>query len=112
MGFTKSFETQVDELGSEEQIAVRAALEAVKNSYSPYSNFKVGASLLLENGETILGSNQENVAYPSGLCAERSALFAYGSSGNKSKIKILAIVAFDQKVINLKHVLLVVLAGR
>ncbi len=96
MRFIKSFETQLDKLGNEEQVAVKAALAAVSNSYSPYSNYKVGASLLLENGDTVLGSNQENAAYPSGICAERTALFAYGSSGNKSKIKILAIVAFDQ----------------
>lgn len=96
MGISKSFENQLHELGKDQQDALNAALEAVKNSYSPYSNFKVGASLLLENGEMIIGSNQENVAYPSGLCAERSALFTYGSSNSKSPIKILAIVAFDK----------------
>ena len=96
MGFDKSFEDQLDALNKDEQSALKAALEAVKNSHSPYSNFKVGASLLLENGETVIGSNQENVAYPSGICAERSALFSYGSSPSKSPIKILAIVAFDK----------------
>ena len=96
MGTNKSFEAQVDELTNEERNAVQQALVAVNNSYSPYSNFKVGASLVLENGDSILGSNQENAAYPSGLCAERTALFAYGSSGNKSPIKILAIVAIDK----------------
>ncbi len=96
MEFTKSFETQVDKLSSEEQKTIKAAFKAVENSYSPYSHFKVGASLLLENGETILGSNQENAAYPSGLCAERTALFSYGSSGIKSPIKIMAIIAFDK----------------
>lgn len=96
MGFEKSFEGQLDALKKEEQNALRAALKAVKNSYSPYSNFKVGASLLLENGEIIIGSNQENIAYPSGICAERSALFSYGSSSSKSPISILAIVAFDK----------------
>lgn len=96
MRIKESFENQLDELDRDEQSALRAALEAVKNSYSPYSNFKVGASLLLESGETIIGSNQENVAYPSGICAERSALFTYGSSSSKSPIKILAIVAFDK----------------
>jgi cytidine deaminase len=96
MGFKKSFETQLDGLGKDEQATLRSALQAVKNSYSPYSNYKVGASLLLENGDFIIGSNQENVAYPSGICAERSALFTYGSSGNTSKIAILAIVAFGK----------------
>ncbi len=96
MEFTKSFDTQVNKLSEEEQVVFKAALKAVENSYSPYSYFKVGAALLLKNGETILGSNQENVAYPSGLCAERTALFSYGSSGIKSPIKILAIIAFDK----------------
>lgn len=96
MKIRKSFENQVDELEQDEQKVVKAALVAVKNSYAPYSNFKVGASLLLENGETVQGSNQENAAYPSGLCAERTALFSYGSSGIKSPIKVLAIVAFDK----------------
>ncbi len=97
MEFKKNFENQLDKLNDDEQVAVKAALVAVKNSHSPYSNYKVGASLLLNNGETILGSNQENAAYPSGICAERSALFTYGSAGRKDKIKILAIVAFDEK---------------
>ncbi len=96
MEFTKSFETQVDKLGDKEQKTIMAALKAVENSYSPYSNFKVGASLLLENGEIISGSNQENAAYPSGLCAERTALFSYGSTSRKSPIAILAIIAFDK----------------
>jgi len=96
MEFTKSFENQIDKLSSEEQKTIMAALKAVEYSYSPYSHFKVGASLLLENGEVILGSNQENAAYPSGLCAERTALFSYGSSDKKSPIAILAIVAFDK----------------
>ncbi len=97
MKFLKSFENQVDKLSSDEQVSFNAALKAVENSYSPYSHFKVGAALLLENGEVILGSNQENAAYPSGLCAERTALFSYGSSGIKSPIKTLAIVAFDKE---------------
>ncbi|MCF6359866.1 MAG: cytidine deaminase [Cyclobacteriaceae bacterium] len=96
MKFTKSFENQVNKLGSEEQLVLKASLKAVSNSYSPYSHFKVGAALLLDNGELILGSNQENIAYPSGLCAERTALFSYGSSGIKSPIKMLAIIAFNK----------------
>ena len=51
------------------------AKEAAKNAYAPYSKFNVGCALLLENGEIILGNNQENIAYPSGLCAERTAVF-------------------------------------
>lgn len=52
------------------------AVNARKMAYAPYSNFQVGAALLLENGEIVKGSNQENAAYPSGLCAERTAIFA------------------------------------
>jgi len=51
------------------------AKDALKGSYAPYSEFHVGAAALLENGKFVLGSNQENAAYPSGLCAERVALF-------------------------------------
>lgn len=94
--FFKRFENQVGKLTNDEQITIKAALKAVEHSYSPYSHFKVGTALLLENGEVILGSNQENAAYPSGLCAERTALFSYGSSGIKSPIKTLAIVAFNK----------------
>jgi len=97
MGFNKSFDTQLNELLNEEQLAMKGALNAAEFSYSPYSHFKVGSALLLENGELIKGSNQENAAYPSGLCAERNALFTYGSAGRKSNIKILAIIAFDEE---------------
>jgi cytidine deaminase len=51
---------------------------AVRKAYAPYSKFRVGAALLLDNGQTVLGSNQENAAYPSGLCAERVAIFQAG----------------------------------
>ena len=85
----KSFE----ELSNDEKIAVHAAMEAIANSYSPYSEFEVGAALLLDDGTIVSGSNQENMAYPSGICAERSALFAYGSNGSGSPIKILAVFA-------------------
>jgi len=58
---------------------IEAANDAAQNAYAPYSDFSVGASLLLENGEIISASNQENAAYPSGLCAERVALFYAGA---------------------------------
>lgn len=54
---------------------INRAIEAAKSAYAPYSGFNVGASVLLDNGEIIAASNQENAAYPSGLCAERVALF-------------------------------------
>jgi cytidine deaminase len=69
------------------------AIEARKNAYAPYSNFKVGAALLLENNAIVIGSNQENAAYPSGLCAERVAIFYAGASNPNVKIMSLAITA-------------------
>jgi cytidine deaminase len=69
------------------------ALEACKNAYAPYSKFKVGASVLLDSGRIIKGSNQENIAYPSGLCAERVTLFNCGSNYPDEKVDVLCIVA-------------------
>ena len=68
-----------DELNEEQRALLTVAKEQVKRSYCPYSHFHVGAAALLANGEVIRGCNQENAAYPSGLCAERSALFAAGA---------------------------------
>lgn len=67
------------------------AEEAAKFSYSPYSKFPVGAALLLENGEYILGSNQENASFPVGICAERIALSNLAMQAPKTKVKALAI---------------------
>ncbi len=65
----------LDECTEAEKKLIERAKQATKNAYARYSNFKVGAALLLENGEIITGNNQENAAYPSGLCAERTAVF-------------------------------------
>lgn len=83
----------VSDLPGNYQMLLNKAYDAQSKAYAPYSNFKVGASLLLEDGSTVEGNNQENAAYPSGLCAERVAFFAYGASGNTSKVKAVAIVA-------------------
>lgn len=69
------------------------ALTARENAYAPYSNFSVGAALLLDNGEVISGSNQENASYPSGLCAERTAIFYAGAKYPEAKIVKMAIIA-------------------
>lgn len=82
-----------EKLSEEHQKLISAAQETTATAYAPYSNFYVGASLLLEDNTIIKGSNQENMAYPSGLCAERSALFHYGSLGIKTKIKAIGIAA-------------------
>jgi len=78
------------------------AEEALKSSYSPYSNFKVGTAIRLAGGKVILGSNQENVAYPSGLCAERVALFTIGAAHPGAEIETMAITAHTDnfKIIN------------
>lgn len=81
------------ELNEEQKNVVEAAKKATSGSYSPYSNFKVGAALLLENGKIITGSNQENAAYPSGLCAERTAIFYAGANYPYVPIRKLAIIS-------------------
>ena len=81
----------LSELSAQEQQLVANAKAAFKTAYAPYSGFLVGASVLLENGEVINGSNQENVAYPSGLCAERVALFYAGAKFPDVKINTVAI---------------------
>lgn len=85
---------QWDELSEEQQKVVRIAKEQVERSYCPYSHFHVGAAALLSNGEIIRGCNQENAAYPSGLCAERSALFAAGAQYPEAAVEKLAIACF------------------
>lgn len=85
--------TSLNELSVSDQKLLYAALEVSKDAYAPYSNFHVGAAVELENGETVVGSNQENGAYPSGLCAERVALFAASANFPNVSMKTLAIYA-------------------
>jgi cytidine deaminase len=87
-----SFDT-VEELTTERQALVKKAKSALDSSYSPYSGFRVAAALKLTNGEIVLGSNQENIAYPSGLCAERVAIFSAGTNFPGVEISEIAIVA-------------------
>ena len=84
------------ELSPEEQSLIINAKNSFENAYAPYSGFLVGVSILLENGEVINGSNQENVAYPSGLCAERVALFYAGSQYPQIAIKTIAVSALSK----------------
>lgn len=83
-----------DELSSLYQNLLYHASEAAHKAYAPYSSFFVGAAILLENNEIITGNNQENAAYPSGLCAERVALFYANAHFPQSKVKAIAITAF------------------
>lgn len=86
----------LNELPDKQRDLVKAAMEACKGSYSVYSRFKVGAAVLLDNGEVITGNNQENIAYPSGLCAERVALFYAQSMYPNSSIQMIAIAASSE----------------
>ncbi|WP_405606284.1 cytidine deaminase [Polaribacter sp. Asnod1-A03] len=81
------------ELSKDDQLLMNKAIEARGKAYAPYSKFNVGAALLLENGEIVLGNNQESAAYPSGMCAERVAIWKAGSTYPDVKIKKLAITA-------------------
>lgn len=81
------------ELNETQKNVVEAAKKATFNAYSPYSHFQVGASVLLDNGKILTGSNQENAAYPSGLCAERTAIFYAGANYPDQPIRKLAIAA-------------------
>ena len=84
---------QLKELNTEEQSLIQRAQDSLSNAYAPYSGFLVGASVLLEDGSIIQGSNQENAAYPSGLCAERVALFYAAAKYPGIPIKTIAISA-------------------
>lgn len=83
----------VEELPQEVQTLMQQAVKIRKNAYAPYSKFRVGAALLLDNGKIVLGSNQENAAFPSGLCAERVAIFQSGAIYPNAKIISMAISA-------------------
>lgn len=88
-------ECQLEELIPEEQQLVAKAIESTNNSYARYSHFHVGAALLLDNGIVLPGCNQENAAFPAGLCAERSAIFAAGAQYPDVPVKTIAIAARD-----------------
>jgi cytidine deaminase len=86
------------DLSEQDKMLLRSAIKATDTAYAPYSNFHVGAAVLMENGEVVQGSNQENASYPSGLCAERVALFSASAHYPGVKIKAIAIAAqFDDK---------------
>ncbi len=86
-------ELTYSELSAKELELVNLAREATYRSYAPYSHFCVGAAILLSNGEIITGANQENAAYPSGTCAERSACYYAGATYPDAKFEAIAIAA-------------------
>jgi cytidine deaminase len=89
----------IEELPPLEQELMHKAIEIRKKAYAPYSKFRVGAAILLDNDKIVAGSNQENAAYPSGLCAERVAIFHAGAIYPEAKIlKILITAASDNNI--------------
>lgn len=86
-------EFSTEELSTSQKQLLDEAHKVCEDAYAPYSQFKVGASLMLENKKVVSGSNQENVAYPSGLCAERVAIFNAGANYPNKKIERIAIVS-------------------
>ncbi|MDH6304231.1 cytidine deaminase [Parabacteroides sp. PH5-13] len=86
----------VAEVPEEYKILLQAALEATGRAYAPYSRFQVGAAVLLSDGKIVAGNNQENAAYPSGLCAERVALFSAGAQYPDLAVKAIAIAAVTE----------------
>lgn len=86
----------IDECSEIEKKLIVEAKNATKNSYAPYSDFKVGAAALLANGEIVTGNNQENAAYPSGLCAERATVFYANGKYPDQKIEAIAITAWSK----------------
>ena len=86
-------EYQFDELSKEDQELVKLAKDITAHSYAPYSKFSVGAAALLDNGVIITGTNQENAAYPSGICAERTTLFYANSQYPNQAVLTLAVAA-------------------
>lgn len=88
---------QFEELTKADQTLLKSAMEATSRSYAPYSRFSVGAAALLGNGTVVTGTNQENAAYPSGLCAERTTLFYANSQYPDQPVTTLAIAARTEK---------------
>lgn len=83
----------LDQMELRDRELAQAAIEATKGSYAPYSNFNVGAAVRLDNGQIVKGSNQENAAYPSGICAERTAMFYASANYPENAMTAIAITA-------------------
>jgi cytidine deaminase len=91
--------SSASELPAEYKLLMEKAGDATKSSYAPYSKFNVGAAVLMGNGEIVTGSNQENAASPSGLCAERVALFAAHHNYPSSPVKAIAIIGSQNGIL-------------
>lgn len=89
----------LDQLDPQDRELAEAAIEATKGSYAPYSGFNVGAAVRLDTGEIVKGANQENAAYPSGLCAERTAMFYASATYPDSIIESIAVTASQNSIL-------------
>lgn len=89
----------LEELSKKDKALMKKAIVARKGAYAPYSNFKVGAAVLLKNGKVVIGNNQENASYPSGLCAERVAVFQAGAAHPGEILESIAISASSENYI-------------
>ena len=87
----------IEELPKDIQELMQSSIHARNNAYAPYSKFNVGAAILLDNNEIVIGSNQENASYPSGLCAERTAIYYAGAKYPKAKMLKMALTASSQR---------------
>ena len=90
-----------DGLDAETQTLIKNAEDALQHAYAPYSRFRVAAAILLDNGVVVTGTNQENAAYPDGMCAERVALFAKASQYPEKQIKKIVVVARAENITGL-----------
>ena len=89
-------EYQFDELSEDDKKLIEAAKESTKNAYAPFSCFHVGAAILLDDGTVVRGANQENAAFSSGTCAERSACFYAGANFPEKKMRKIAVAAWTR----------------
>jgi cytidine deaminase len=95
VGFDLTVYDRIEELPKADRELLKRARATAETAYAPYSGFRVGAVLLLQSGEVVIGSNQENASFPSGLCAERVAVFQKGARFPEDVIEVLAIVALS-----------------
>lgn len=84
------------QLSEEDKKLIDLSIEAEQGAYAPYSNFRVGVAVLLSNGNVVTGNNQENEAFPSGMCAERVALYSASAQNTNERICSIAIAAYDK----------------
>ncbi len=89
---------KLDDLAPADKLLMEEAISAAKSAYAPYSGFFVGAAVLLENGAVVCGNNQENAAYPSGMCGERVAMFSASAQFPGIAFKAIAIYACSDKI--------------